>query len=235
MRNISTLLHRTIAACAIAGALCLSAPAAANTLQTTVWLNGSVALTTHRGATAQNVAAGGFTGIWNTTTPITFWCFDLDHFFSVGSTYTDYTASPLGGGVATQLARLFEEAFGSAGASAVNSAAFQLAVWEIEYDGGSLDVTAGSGFSATGGGANGTAARAQANAWLANLGSYTGASWSISQLLSATHQDFIVGNLPPSKCCKNDVPEPPVLPLVLAAMGAVAMVESRRRLRSRGG
>ena len=32
----------------------------------------------------------------------------------------------------------------------------------------------------------------------------------------------------------SHVPEPPVLPLVLAAMGAAALVESRRRLRSRG-
>ena len=62
-------------------------------------------------------------------------------------------------------------------------------------------------------------------------------SWPLleKESLRDAQKDFIVGNLPPSKCCKNDVPEPPVLPLVLAAMGAVAMVESRRRLRSRGG
>jgi len=41
--------------------------------------------------------------------------------------------------------------------------------------------------------------------------------------------------MPPAACCKRELPEPPVLPLLLTAMGVAALVESRRRLlRSRG-
>lgn len=240
MNSKTSLLHRAAAACAFAGAVAIAAPVHANQLDTTGWLNGFVPETTHRGANNQNVNAGGFTGTYHTVlppaaVPITFWCFDLDHTFNLGMSYPDYSPMTLSGALATQLAQLFQEASGAAASFNIFSAAFQLAIWELEYDSGNLDVTMGSGFSATGGGANGTAARSQANMWLANLGSYTGAGWTITELVSGSgHQNFIVGNLPPDECCKN-VPEPPVLPLVLAALGAVALVGSRRRRNTRGG
>jgi hypothetical protein len=218
------------------GALAIGATAHANTLDTTGWLNGSIGMTVHQGSLTQNVAAGGFTGVWHSgtpdvATPITFWCYELTQYFNPGTSYPNYTASPLAG--ATQLAQLFQEAFGSAASSRINSAAFQLAVWELEYDSGNLNVNdTASGFYATGGGADGAAARTQANTWLLGLGSP--GTWSITRLSNTIHQDFITGGDLPGACCKRTVPEPPVLPLVLAAMGAAALIESRRRLRSRG-
>lgn len=246
MRSIATMLHRATAACAVVGALAIGGTAHANTLDTTGSLAGSVGLTVHQGALTQNVAAGGFTGTWHSggtpdvLSPITFWCFELTQYFSPGTSYPGYTASALGGAVASRIVQLFHEAFGAADDSATNSAAFQLAIWEIEYESSGLadvslyNVSSGTGFYATGSGVNFTAARNQANTWLAGLDAYSGSGLTIALLHNSEHQDFISSGLPPSACCKRDVPEPPVLPLVLAAMGAAALVESRRRLRSRG-
>jgi hypothetical protein len=237
MRSLH-LLQRATAVIAMAGALAFGPAAHANTLDTSTWLNGFINLSVHRSGGNQAVSAGGFTGTWHSgtpdvATPIAFWCFELGQDFHLGSSYPNYNPSSLGGTVGTRIAQLYEEAFGSAASSTINSAAFQLAVWEIEYD-TDLNVLTGSGFNSTGGGASGDAARTQANIWLTGLGGFTGSTWAITRLSNTERQDFIVGNLPPEKCCKNDVPEPPVLPLVLAAMGAVALIESRRRLRSRG-
>jgi hypothetical protein len=231
-------LQRAAAACAVVSALALGGAAHANTLDATAWLNGSINLDLHRNGGTQNVNAGGFTGMWHSggspdiVSSIAFWCFELDQNFNLGVSYPNYTPSHLGGTIGAQLARLFQEAFSAAATTTVNSVAFQLAVWELEYDPLSLDVNSGS-FTVTGGAQPGMAARTQANTWLTGLTNYSGANWSITQLSHYQRQDFIVGNIPPSECC-NRVPEPPVLPLVLAGIGAVALIESRRRLRSRG-
>ncbi len=70
----------------------------------------------------RDVLAGGFVGTQTDllATPsmstILFWCFELDQFFSPGSTYTDYTAIPPGV-YGTALGELFTEVFGGAAIS----------------------------------------------------------------------------------------------------------------------
>jgi len=235
MPAIAKILKRATASCAVIGAVAIGSTAYANTLDTTGWLNGNITMTVHQGSLTENVYVGGFTGVWHSgtpdvATPISFWCYELTQYFNPGTSYPNYTAAPLSG--ATLIAELFNEAYAFAASSRIRSAAFQLAVWELEYDSGNLDVNAGTGFYATGGGADGIAARQQANAWLLGLGSP--GTWSITRLSNTQHQDFITGGDLPGACCKGTVPEPPVLPLVLVAMGAAALVESRRRLSSRG-
>ena len=246
MRPIANMLHRATAACAVVGALALGGVAQANTLDTTGSLNGSVNLTVHQGALTETVAAGGFTGNWHSggspdiVSPIVFWCFELSEYFSPGTSYTGYTASALGGPVASRIVQLFHEAFGAADDSPTNSAAFQLAIWEIEYEASGLanqanyNVTSGTGFYATGSSGNFNAARDQANTWLHNLDASSGDGLTIALLHNRGHQDFITAGLPPAACCSRELPEPPMLPLVLTVMGVAALVESRRRLRSRG-
>jgi hypothetical protein len=239
MRSISKTFNRAAATCAVIGALACGSTAQANTLDTTGWLHGSIAETVHQGALTENVAAGGFTGVFHSgttpdvLTPITFWCFELTQYFNPGTSYSGYTAGALVSPVTTQIAQLFEEAFALSGTSTVNSAAFQLAIWDIEYD-SNRNVNVGPGFYATGGSTDGGLARTQANMWLLHLGDYTGAAWAITRLSNSYHQDFIVGNMSPAVCCSRQLPEPPMLPLVLTVMGVAALVESRRRLRSRG-
>ena len=168
--------------------------------------------------------AGSFVGTWNGL-PITFWCFELTQFFNFGVEYTDYTESPASN---PDLARLFEEVGGAAGAtsSLVNSVAFQLAVWEIRYETTTLpnyNLTAGTptsgNFFAT---SADPAAVAQANTWLQNLPLTS--SYTVSLLHSESEQDFVYGTRPP---LRQNLPEPSPLPLL--ALGVAAMMFSIRR------
>lgn len=62
--------------------------------------------------------------------PITFFCFELTQSFGFGNPYA-YDDSAVSGGKYDTLGELFTEAFAHATDTAQNSAAFQLAVWEI--------------------------------------------------------------------------------------------------------
>jgi hypothetical protein len=216
--------RRTVVALAACAALCAMPVAGANTLQTIGWASGNgfneiFSVTT---PTANGVPTGGFTGKWNGT-PIIFWCYELTQYFSLGGTYTNYTAytppiapPPITAGQVTELSELFTEAFAHALDSASNSAAFQLAIWEIEYEtaSGPLSLSTGN-FHVTYNGD--TAALNQANTWLAGLPS-TG-DYTITELYSADNQNFIYGTF-----TLREAPEPPLLSLLGVALAALTLV-----------
>ena len=171
-----------------------------------------------------STGAGSFVGTWNGL-PITFWCFELTQYFYFGVEYTDYTESPASN---PDLARLFEEVGGAAGATStlVKSVAFQLAIWEIRYETTTLPnynltpgISASGNFYATSANA---AAVAQANTWLQNLPLTS--SYSVSFLHSGNEQDFVYGTRPP---LRQNLPEPSPLPLL--GLGVAAMMFSIRR------
>ena len=181
--------------------------------------SGPVAVT----APSASTNAGSFVGTWNGL-PITFWCFELTQFFNFGVEYTDYTESPAS---SPDLARLFEEVGGAAGAtsSLVNSVAFQLAVWEIRYEAATLpnyNLTPGipgsGSFYAT---SADPAALAQANTWLQNLPLTS--NDTVLLLHSDNEQDFVYG----TPTLRQNLPEPSPLPLL--GLGVAAMMFSIRR------
>ncbi len=155
--------------------------------------------------------AGGFVGTFDGN-PIQVWCYELSQSFYFGVSYSDYTLGVPGN--EGLLSALFQEAYGDAQASALNSAAFQLAIWEILYDG---DLSLYSGTFHTNRVNNPT--DQQAETWLAGLGGFSDKG-DIILYSSPGHQDFI-GRKPPS-----DVPEPG--PLALIGAGLVALLVSRR-------
>ncbi len=165
------------------------------------------------------VGAGGFSGTFDGT-PIQFWCAELTQFFTPGNSYV-YTPSVPNNATFTLLGQLFHEAYGAALGDAEHSAAFQLAVWEIIYD-GDLDLLSG-GFRVTGD--HGHAATVTlAQGWLDNLGSFSD-NYDITLLSNADHQDFITGGGLP----RQDAPEPASLLLVVIGLAVMAMGAMRRR------
>jgi len=207
------LLSVALAGAACAGAAC----AGAHTLDLTSFVGPG-------GAYYQNVdvttppysgVAGGFVGTFDGS-PIQVFCYEIDQEFYFGVTYNEYTiGTPSNEGL---LSALYQEAYGMATTSAMNSAAFQLAVWEILYDD---DLSLFSGAFHTNRVGNATDALAQS--WLDGLGGFSDKG-DIIFYHSDEHQDFI------GRRVSTDAPEPG--PLALIGAGLLAMLATTRR---RGG
>lgn len=233
--NIRSLMRHTV----LISALCalLGAPTLANSeailLVGDGYQNGSLSfdLTATPPPAINPVGAGGFTGRIgpnpgpDPTTSIIFWCAELTQTFSFGTVYSDYTSSPLSN---TFLSQLFTLVGGSANATltTVSSAAFQLAIWEILFEGGtygSWDVSSGN-FQATGD----PDAIMQANDWLAALNMDSPATIALFLLSSPDHQDFITDTDSPLLL----TPEPGSLALLGVGMLAAMFAMKRRTHRA---
>jgi hypothetical protein len=222
--NILTFVRRVLAALTAGIALCAAPLALGNPvmLDPTGFAKGSesfnvsVATIVDPSALSTGAFKGTLDGI-----PITFFCFELMESFGFGNTYS-YTDEIQTGGKFDTLSELFTEGFTMSTTSTLNSAAFQLAVWEIleETTPGSLSPGGSQGtFYVTNDYGN-TLTVTAANALIAGLpatGLYT-----IHLLSNADRQDFVYGTLP-----LRQVPEPAPLTLIGAAI--VVLLVMRRR------
>jgi hypothetical protein len=158
--------------------------------------------------------------------PIVFFCFELLQSFSFTTPANPYTYddSVPSGNQFLLLSELFTEAFAGATSSPMNSAAFQLAVWEIleeatpkslnpGADQGTFYVTSDYGNTAT------VTAATNLIAGLPASGTYV-----IHLLHNETNQDFVYGV---NTTLFKQVPEPGPLSLVTVAL--IALLAVRRR------
>jgi hypothetical protein len=153
------------------------------------------------------------------------YCLDLYENFSFGTTYTDYHLAALDPIKSFAIGRLITK-YRSAVDTSVEAAAFQVALWEIEYEtSGTYDLLHGS-FKET---ASNSGVRTLAQGWLSNLGTVSHFNVQVLQSLGhydahhrwvAGHQDFLVASA---------VPEPTTWALTAGGLLGVLFVARRRR------
>jgi hypothetical protein len=179
--------------CALACAMAfVSVPAAAGTVVFNGFSNGSV--TANVSTPISPVGVGRYSGLLDGNSFYSF-CIDLFHTLNFNTTYSNEyvpvaAATYLGSAAkALDLGRLATANMSllDTSPSTTNTAAFQLAVWEISQEtSGSYDVSSGS-FFASGSGA--AAAIALANSWLGSLSGPSG--YDVTVLNSPSHQDVV--------------------------------------------
>ena len=170
-------------------------------------------------------SAGEFTGLWNGNS-FSAMCVDVMHDLSFGTTYTNYTAmTPVAYGFsATQVGlfnRLYTDYYATSHTNGVNAAAFQIAVWEITYDGNGA-LNHGADIFTLGSGGNATA-KSTAASWLSSLTPLATSAWTFTVLDSrgdSATQDLLVA-IP--------VPEPETYALLLAGLGLLGFVARHRK------
>jgi len=193
-----------------------SGSASAETLTITGWANGyrDVYITSPE---AVHAGAGTFQ-VTDGSNSFQAWCVDLFQNTYFGSTVNDYASSTSLFGSAT-IDKLGQLATGflSMATNATNSAAFQLAAWEIISEpSGSYGFDSGV-FQAHGGNAASSGALTTALGWLNSLP--TTSDYSVSFWVSPSRQDLVVF---------SPVPEPQTLALLLAGLGLISVVVRRR-------
>lgn len=113
-------------------------------------------------------------------------CVDLTKSLSAGSTYTTSSSSAYSALVEGDIDRLFTSVYASID-TAIEAAAFQLALWEIISDNGATyDLSAGSFIASASG-----AVMQQAAAYLAGLANAATGGYQITYLHSRTSQDLV--------------------------------------------
>jgi hypothetical protein len=164
------------------------------------------------------VSAGGFTTIWGGQSFVSY-CVDfyqwLPGFGSANTTYSTMSAGDFFGSRLDAVGRLFSGRSAEVD-TAVEEAAFQIALWEIRYEasGNPFDTTAGAAVFFD----YGDDARSLAQTYLDGLAGY-GNNYEVRVLTSGYNQDVVFA---------APVPEPSTYALMLAGLAAVGFMARRR-------
>ena len=219
-------ISRAAAAVSFAGFLAISSAGTLSAATVNVTYQGSTAfgspnLSRYVEITSPGYSGGAFAGPFrlvgdNGLGKFVAFCVDLAQFMKSGTTYTTAASSGYGGAVDLNIDRLFTSAYAGI-STAIQGAAFQVALWEIISD-------TGSGFNLAGGSFSVTQARYsaavinQANAYLSALTGAATGGYRLTFLKSGTNQDIVT---------VSQVPLPAAAGML--GLGLVRLVGLRRR------
>jgi hypothetical protein len=168
--------------------------------------------------------AGEFKGTLNGASFNTY-CLDLYEHFNWNTSYSEYHKVEIAATRAYDMGRLITK-YRSGVDTALESAAFQIALWEINYEtSGTYSLTSGI-FKET---ATDSGVRTLAQSYLSNLGSFSNVHVSKLESLGyynashkwvAGHQDFLY---------TTPVPEPSTIALMTAGLVGIGFISRRRR------
>ena len=224
--TMNAKIRSTAIAVALAS-LFAAQPAVADTFTFGGFANGSVAATIYNtpspvGGNPTSVAAGGF-NMTNTTAGGTFqaWCVDIFSWLASSTVYTQVSGAsfyPTSLAKVTDLEKLATRNLPSVTGNATNSAAFQLAVWEIVNETSGVYSLSGGNFYAT------SAASATANSMLSALNS---ATTNTAQILSVWKET--PGHPTQDLAVFAPIPEPQTYAMMLAGLGLMGFVARHRK------
>jgi len=225
--------HRLFIALGLLSATLAITPAAdADPLKATGFVTGYQNVTLHSPGfvLGPTVHAGAFQ--LNPPAGIEAYCIDIFQTLSFGTQYNSYVTSSLAADSHITVARkaeisqLFHGFYDTSLTSSTNSAAFQLALWEILYETGpKLNVdgsnAADRGVTYATTPSTPSSVITTADAWLAGLGAYSTDLDGFTTYRSESRQDLISYH-------GGHVPEPASLSLLAAGLGVVSVVVRRR-------
>lgn len=225
------------AALALVGLFAAAPQARAETINLTLTNNGNSVTYKDNGKTT-TVNGGPFH--WTQSTPlntnyataVTTYCIDLDQTVSKGGTYTydvktDLKQAPTIGNDTVKIGaitELFDRYYNMSLTSAANAAAFQLALWELVYDGGASKSLAAGRIQGS---------NSLTSSMLGSLGSgtYTNhdlAGYHLVGLVSGSKQDQIMVVKDPTPPT-GAVPAPPGVVLAGIGFGSLLLGRLRRK------
>jgi PEP-CTERM motif len=210
-----------------AGALSATAQAAPQTLQYNGFVNSPAEQALIYAPIAGLVNAGAFNfSVTNGAPSESFIAYCIELTQSVGNLVSNYetlTMSAYGWSTAlqTNIAKLYETGYASSLLDAANSAAFQLALWEVVYETGPYDLSSGT-FQATAS----TNVKNRSASYLAGINAAGVGARSFTVYSSETNQNYlrVVQR-------EGSVPEPGTA-LLLAGLGLAAFAGRRRGSRA---
>jgi hypothetical protein len=134
--------------------------------------------------------------------------------------YSVTSLSSLGSARATDVAALYSQSFSSTANNNQNSAAFQLALWELSKDDGSLSSGNVQKTSSTA-----AAVVTAANSMISNAknGTMGNTHYAFNLYTNASNQDYLVASITAA------VPEPETYAMMLGGLGLIAFTARRRQ------
>lgn len=220
--KVSNKLRKCLLVFAAGCGLVASSGAQADNLTITGWAVPGPHPTFQLNAPPISPPAGGFNAVFQSNS-FTSYCVDLSQTFSWGSSFavTPYSAATFFGSTrADAMNRLYTQHFTEVD-TITESAAFQLALWEIVQEGtSSYSLTNGNGSFYVVSTASGGSAVSLANTWLSGLASGPTGGYQLTVLHSATKQDQLM---------PTPIPEPETYAMMLAGLGLLGLAARRRR------